>query len=192
MTEIVGTDSYGMPGVYLVYFCLVLVAALYLYSRDAVLQRFQRAALMNRSETRIFYQLRKALPSGWTVMTQVSYGAFLRHPVFKIYRSVMSKRADFVVLDRYLNVAAVLEYHGGGHYGRGFTKRIKISRSDRIKRRACAQAGIPLIELPAHVKAADIFAHVQSICSDSETPNLTNGHPLPSQSTSETPHAVSS
>ena len=148
--------------------------------------RFQRAALMNKSEARLYHQMRRALPADWTVMAQVSYGAFLSNRSFKRYRSVMSKRADFVIVDPSLGVAAVLEYHGGGHYGQGRKKRARVRASDAIKRKATTQAGIPLIELPANVTAAEITEHMRAILADAATPT-----PAPPQSSHSLAREVS-
>ncbi len=131
---------------------------------------FERRALMNKTEERLFKMLRGELPSGWTVMCQVSYGSFLKNRDYRRYMSVNSKRADFVVLDPGLAVAAVVEYQGSGHYGNTRQSRIRAEESDKIKRRACSQAAIPFFEFPAKFDRAHVISLVKAVDgSDSES-----------------------
>lgn len=111
--------------------------------------KFYSRSIMNRSETAIFRFMRSKLPPSWTIMTQVSYGAFLANKSRGRYMSINSKRADFVIVNPSLNVAGVFEYQGTGHYGRGAAARRRAMQSDKIKRRACQEAQLPLIEIPA-------------------------------------------
>jgi hypothetical protein len=43
----------------------------------------------------------------------------------------------------------VIEYQGSGHYGHGEKARENAEHRDRVKRAACASAGIPLVEITA-------------------------------------------
>lgn len=118
---------------------------------------------MNGSETLLFNLLRQGFPSHWHVMAQVSYGSFLKNDSRNAFMAINSKRADFVVLYPSLDVAAVFEYQGTGHFGNTDQSRRKAERSDAIKRRACREAGIPLIEVAAWIDKAEISEIVWSI-----------------------------
>ena len=110
--------------------------------------KFEPRPLLNKSERRLYYMLRQELPHGWTVMAQVSYGAFLGNRSHKRYWTINAKRADLVVLDSSLTIAAVVEYQGQGHYGNSSKSRHRAKKSDRIKRRAVTEAGIAFLEVP--------------------------------------------
>ncbi len=140
-----------------------LVMLLFFPARALSRPKFKTRALMNASETRIYKHLRSALPSDWSVMAQVSYGAFLQNKSYQRFLSVLSKRADFILLDAALNVQAAVEYHGKGHFGRGSKKRAQVKQSDKIKRQALTEAGLPLIELPHDAKARDIATALNPI-----------------------------
>lgn len=77
--------------------------------------------------------------------------------------SINSKRADFVVLNPSLQVAAVFEYQGNGHFGSTNQSARRAENSDRIKREACSEAGIYLVELPPFVEVEEHRAVVQNI-----------------------------
>ena len=122
---------------------------------------FSKRALMNKSEQRVFRLLCSELPQNWMVMCQVSYGAFLKNKSFKHYMSVNSKRADFVIVNPDLDVAAVVEYQGHGHFGRTAKSRERAINSDRIKRQALKEAVISLFEVPAKLDAKELRQFVQ-------------------------------
>ncbi|WP_435170308.1 DUF2726 domain-containing protein [Falsirhodobacter sp. 1013] len=133
---------------------------------------------MNKTEERLFKMLRGELPSGWTLMCQVSYGSFLKNRDYRRYMSVNSKRADFVVLDPSLAVAAVVEYQGGGHYGNTRQSRIRAEESDKIKRRACSQAAIPFFELPAKFEREHVISLVKAVDGSDTEPKTESGPTL--------------
>ncbi len=110
---------------------------------------FEARPILNKSELRLYRMLCAELPAGWTVMSQMSYGAFLGNRSYKRYMTINAKRADLVVLDPSLTIAAVIEYQGGGHYGSSKASRDKAVKSDRVKRQALSEAGLPLLEIPA-------------------------------------------
>jgi hypothetical protein len=116
--------------------------------KGAFAPAFEQRALMNQTESRLFSMLVRELPDDWTVMTQVSYGAFLSNRNYQRYMTVNSKRADFVVLGPSLAVEVVVEYQGKGHYGKTKDSRARAETSDQIKRQALNEAGIPLYEVP--------------------------------------------
>lgn len=152
--------SFGM--IALGAFLLVIFAA-WLSRKGVFAPPFERRPLMNQTELRLFKILRGELPAGWSVMCQVSYGAFLRNKSFKRYMSVNSKRADFAVLDADLHVAAVVEYQGGGHFGNSRDSRARAENSDAVKRQALCEAGIALIELPAKFDRETVTGMIQTL-----------------------------
>ena len=158
-----------MPVVAVVTILVLLLMLLGL--RGGIGPRFKPRKLMNKSEARLFTQMRNALPPEWSVMSQVSYGAFLSNPSNKRFRTVMSKRADFLIADPSFEVAAVLEYHGGGHFGRSPEKRAKVQASDATKRKAMSEAGIPFIELHQNVTGAEIVAHMLALVTTNPSAN---------------------
>ena len=109
--------------------------------------------LMNKSEQRLFALLRQIvrdmLPQGYDVMSQVSYGEFLRCKDRKTFWSFNAKRADFVIIDPETNPVAVVEYQGTGHGGRTAKSRADAAKRDRVKRRTLSAADVLMIEVPA-------------------------------------------
>jgi hypothetical protein len=90
-------------------------------------------------------------PGGHRLFAQVSYGAFLEATARAdleetrkaANHALIRKRADFLIIDRYGNPTAVLEYQGDGHYQGNAHDR------DHAKRIACHAAGIPFIQVHA-------------------------------------------
>lgn len=111
--------------------------------------KFQTKTLINKSEIRLFWMITKQLPHGFRVMVQVSYGEILRCRSRRKFFTINAKRADLVICDREFNVVAVIEYQGGGHYGSTAKSRRNAIGRDRQKRRALAEAGVALVEIPA-------------------------------------------
>ncbi|MDD7973939.1 DUF2726 domain-containing protein [Roseinatronobacter alkalisoli] len=142
---------------------LVVIIAAWLSRKGVFAPPFERRPLMNQTELRLFRMLRAELPAGWSVMCQVSYGAFLRNKSYKRYMSINSKRADFVVLDAELNVAAVVEYQGTGHFGNSRRSRTRAEKSDAVKRQALREADIALIELPAKFDRDSVVRMIQTL-----------------------------
>lgn len=73
------------------------------------------------------------------------------------YRSINSKRADFVVIDRFGIAALAVEYQGGGHYQGTALLR------DAVKREAFRKAGVAFLEIPARYRKDDIAVQVRDI-----------------------------
>lgn len=132
---------------------------------------FQACPIMNKPETFLFDLLIKETPSHWHVMTQVSYGAFLRNKSRNKYMSINSKRADFIILYPSLDVAAVIEYQGKGHFGYTDQDQQRAERSDQIKREACLEANISLIEVPARINPQDIHEEINAIVKPNPQPD---------------------
>jgi len=115
--------------------------------------RFTRKPLLNKSEKKLVLALDAVVPdafgSGARILSQVSYGEFLKGEGQAARARINQKRADFVIVDADFEILCVIEYQGAGHYGRGEKARENAELRDRVKRAACASAGIPLVEVPA-------------------------------------------
>ena len=157
--------SFGM--IVLGAFLLVIIAA-WLSRKGVFAPPFEGRPLMNQTELRLFKMLRAELPAGWSVMCQVSYGAFLRNKSYKRYMSINSKRADFVVLDADMNIVAVIEYQGKGHFGNSRDSRARAENSDTVKRQALREAGIALIEVPAKLDRESVTGMIQTLAMQDE------------------------
>jgi very-short-patch-repair endonuclease len=129
---------------------------------------FERKPLLNKGEFQVLLLLEavvRNLRAGHRVMAQTSLGEILRPNIHAsaafdcdlAYRSINSKRADFVVVDSRGLAVLVVEFHGGGHFQGNARLR------DAVKRDAFRSAGIPLIEVAANFDKADITRQVRSI-----------------------------
>jgi hypothetical protein len=122
--------------------------------------------LLNKAEFQVLLLLEAVvhdLRSGHRVMAQTSLGEFLRpkrQPLQAAhadlaYRSINSKRADFVVVDQTGLAVLVVEYQGNGHY-----QGTALAR-DAVKREAFRSAGVTLIEIPARYEKEAIARQVR-------------------------------
>lgn len=115
--------------------------------------RFFRKPLLNKSEKKLVLALDTVIPDvfgpGARILSQVSYGEFLKGENQSARARINQKRADFVIVDADFEILCVIEYQGAGHYGRGEKARENAELRDRVKRAACSSAGILLIEVPA-------------------------------------------
>lgn len=150
MQDSVVSALQAMLGViWLPFLAIVLGSAVVLVLGKLFQPRFTRKVLLNKSEIRLFEMLQRAKPDGHHVSCQVSYGEFLACDSKRKFWSINAKRADFVLCDRSFNVVAVIEYQGGGHFGATAQSRGNALGRDRDKRRALAEVGLPMIEVPA-------------------------------------------
>ena len=115
---------------------------------------FYPRSLMNKSEYRVFQLLERWLNQnsgyGYRLFCQVSYGEFLQTADNNAYKSINSKRADFLIIDRYGEPRAVIEYQGDGHYQGDAVLR------DEVKAAALMSANVELVEIFPGDFAADI------------------------------------
>ena len=128
---------------------------------------FEPRRLLNRSEYGILRILEKVVRetgSGRRVMAQTSLGEVIgtrsasgteeaRDPAF---RSINSKRLDFLVIDRSGMPVLAVEYQGHGHYQNNAFMR------DAVKREAVRKAGIRLVEIPAEYDEAVLENQLRS------------------------------
>lgn len=129
---------------------------------------FETQPLLNKAEYQVLLILEKAVREcrqGHRVMAQTSLGEILR-PIANprdpaaadyAYRSINSKRSDFVIVDRFGMAVVAIEYQGSGHY-QGTAK-----LRDAVKREAFARAGVRVIEIPARYSDADVSRDVTGI-----------------------------
>lgn len=122
---------------------------------------FELQPLLNKSEYRILVLLEliaRELNAGLRVMAQTSMGEILRPKPGSAsdfdrdlaYRSVNSKRLDFVVIDRFGQALLAVEYQGHGHYqGRAFMR-------DAVKREALRKARVEFLEIAAEYDTDDL------------------------------------
>lgn len=72
------------------------------------------------------------------------------------FRSINSKRLDFLVIDRTGMPALAVEYQGHGHYqNRAFMR-------DAVKREAIRKARVPFLEIPAEYDRTVVENQIRS------------------------------
>jgi hypothetical protein len=110
---------------------------------------FESVQLLNTQEQLLFHKLKTLVPPNTHLLAQVSYGEFLKCSDFGKNNTMNQKRADFAVCDEEFKVLAAIEYQGSGHFGNSNTLTKSTKKRDDTKRASLAEAGIPLIEIPA-------------------------------------------
>ncbi|MCY4440137.1 MAG: DUF2726 domain-containing protein [Deltaproteobacteria bacterium] len=115
---------------------------------------FEPRRLLNKPEYGILLileRLTRDIGGGHRVMAQTSLGEIIaprntsasEEARDLAFRSINSKRLDFLVIDRSGMPALAVEYQGHGHYqNRAFMR-------DAVKREAVRKAGVPFLEIPA-------------------------------------------
>ncbi|MCY3756218.1 MAG: DUF2726 domain-containing protein [Acidobacteria bacterium] len=122
---------------------------------------FEARPLLNRPEYRILRILEAVAletPGGLRVMAQTSLGEVLAPQPASgsqeardlAFRSINSKRLDFLVIDAYGMPVLAVEYQGHGHF------RDTTFMRDAVKREVLRKAGIRLLEVPAVFDAEDL------------------------------------
>lgn len=106
---------------------------------------FKKKRLMNRSEYGAFKVIENWMAtsgaSGYRLFAQVNLGEFLRTPNTYAFKSINSKRTDFLIIDARGHALAAIEYQGTGHAQGNAAKR------DAVKATALTKAGIHYIEI---------------------------------------------
>lgn len=128
---------------------------------------FEARPLLNKGEFQVLLVLEDAvlaLNAGHRVMAQTCFGEFLKlksrernEDTNRAYRSINSKRADFVIIDAAGYPVAVVEYQGSGHYQGTAELR------DAVKREACRSAGVALVEVMPNFTKGDLAADIRRI-----------------------------
>ena len=122
---------------------------------------FEARPLLNRPEygiLRILEAVARETPGGLRVMAQTSLGEVLAPRTASgsqeardlAFRSINSKRLDFLMIDAYGMPVLAVEYQGHGHF------RDTTFIRDAVKREALRKAGIRLLEVPAEFDAEDL------------------------------------
>lgn len=130
---------------------------------------FETQPLLNKSEFQVLLVLEdvvREVGGGYRVMAQTCLGEFLRPKRQQqlnaaasdlAYRSINSKRADFVIVDAMGHAVLVVEYQGDGHYQGSAVVR------DAVKREAFQSAGVALIEVQPRFGKTDVARQVRQI-----------------------------
>ena len=128
---------------------------------------FEPLRLLNRSEYRILQILEKVtreIGERHRVMAQTSLGEIIAPRAASAsenerdlaFRSINSKRLDFLIIDRTGMPSLAVEYQGHGHYqNRAFMR-------DAVKREAVRRASIKFLEIPAEYDATLVETQVRS------------------------------
>jgi hypothetical protein len=128
---------------------------------------FEPQPLLNKSEFQVLLLLEavsRDLNAGFRVMAQTSLGEILRpkracrqSDADLAYRSINSKRSDFVIVDRFGIAVLAVEYQGNGHYQGNAAQR------DAVKCEAFRSANVAFLEVPAAFRKADVKRVVREI-----------------------------
>ena len=103
--------------------------------------------IMNKEENQIYYTVLKIFKNNYNVNTQVSFKAFLDAEYgTKSWLSFRDFYCDFLLTykigENYHKPAAVIEYHGGGHYGDSAESKSRVMENDFIKNEVLNKVGI--------------------------------------------------
>lgn len=128
---------------------------------------FEPQPLLNKSEFQVLLLLESVsrdLNAGFRVMAQTSLGEILRPKrtwrrtdADLAYRSINSKRSDFVVVDRFGIAVLAVEYQGHGHYQGNAVQR------DAVKREAFRSANVAFLEVPVDFQKSEVRRVVRQI-----------------------------
>ncbi len=128
---------------------------------------FEPQPLLNKGEFQVLLLLEsvsRELNSGYRVMAQTSLGEILRPKrtlrqtdADLAYRSINSKRSDFVIVDRFGIAVLAVEYQGHGHYQGNAVQR------DAVKREAFRSANVAFLEVPAGFQEAEVRRVVRDV-----------------------------
>ena len=103
--------------------------------------------IMNKEENQIYYTILKIFKNNYNINTQVSFKAFLDAEYgTKSWLSFRDFYCDFLLTykigENYHKPAAVIEYHGGGHYGDSEESKSRVMENDFIKNEVLNKVGI--------------------------------------------------
>ena len=136
---------------------------------------FEPRRLLNKSEygiLRVLEKVTREIGGGHRVMAQTSLGEIIaprnasgsEESRDLAFRSINSKRLDFLVIDRTGMPALAVEYQGHGHYqSRAFMR-------DAVKREAVRKARIQLLEISAEYDATVLENQIRSMLRPSLAP----------------------
>src|SRR5262245_37522229 len=122
--------------------------------------RFEKCRLLSRSEAHVLYAAERAINTAdlkWRVMAQVSLGEVLSSPDARAYSAINSKRVDLLIVSRYGDPIAAIEYQGSGHYQGTAAAR------DAVKKEALRKAGVRYIEVTPESGTEDMAREISRI-----------------------------
>jgi hypothetical protein len=105
---------------------------------------FQKQKVMNGGEYRVFRIIEDEIATmrnGYRVFAQTCLGEVLKSRDDNAHRSINSKRADILVIDRGGWPVLAVEYQGDGHYQGTAAAR------DAVKKEALRKAGVQYLEV---------------------------------------------
>jgi hypothetical protein len=114
---------------------------------------FRTRPLLSKAEAKVFYSAERAIAEQglpWRVMGQVSLGEILSSTEPEAYAAINSKRVDLLLIDRFGQPIAAIEYQGEGHYQGSAAAR------DAVKKEALRRAGVRYIEITPDHRPPDI------------------------------------
>lgn len=102
--------------------------------------------VLNIEETRIFYSMVKIL-NDYNVNPQVSFRAFLKGEEYTdAWKTFRDFYCDFLIThkrgSKMNEPAAVIEYHGGGHFGDTEEQKEKVKNNDMIREKLFSKIGL--------------------------------------------------
>ena len=111
--------------------------------------RIRVKRIMNKEENQIYYTILKIFKNSYNINTQVSFKAFLDAEYgTKSWLSFRDFYCDFLLTykigEDYHKPAAVIEYHGGGHYGDSAESKNRVIENDYIKNEVLNKVGIKI------------------------------------------------
>ena len=129
---------------------------------------FEPRRLLNKPEygiLQILERVTKEINGGYRVMAQTSLGEIIAPASASgseeardlAFRSINSKRLDFLVIDRTGMPALAVEYQGHGHYQN------KAFMRDAVKREAVRKARIQFLEIPAEYDVKVVEDQIRSV-----------------------------
>src|SRR6516225_10416481 len=125
--------------------------------------RFEKRRLLSRSEAHVVYAAERAINTAdlkWRLMAQVSLGEVLSSPDARAYSAINSKRVDLLIVSRFGDPIAAIEYQGHGHYQGTAVVR------DAVKKEALRKAGVRYIEVTPQSGTADMTREILRIAQE--------------------------
>jgi hypothetical protein len=133
--------------------------------RHVMAAAFYKKKVMSKAEYRVFRIVESeinALRNGCRVLSQTSLGEIVGSDNEKAFASINSKRVDILIMDRFGDPLAAVEYQGGGHHQGSAAAR------DAIKREALRKAGVQFFEVDENHTAEEIAVLVRKLFQPSD------------------------
>jgi len=118
---------------------------------------YSRNPITYESFKAVYAVLDRSLEKEYRILAEVSLGSFIRADSNLAFRSINSKRVDFLIIDASGDPQLAIEYHGSGHFQGNAKAR------DAVKRLIFRKVGIPLLEFKEGVSADNVRDEVNKI-----------------------------